>query len=159
MPDRSRPALRPMTQGDLDAVLKIELQCYPHPWTKGIFGDCIRVGYDCWVLEDEETGIIGYGVLSIGAGESHVLNLAVDPSLRGQGLGRYLLEHLLQRARSGGAEMALLEVRPSNAGARALYEKIGFNEIGRRPDYYPDGDGREDALLYALYLDPGEAAP
>ena len=159
MPDRPLPILRPMTQTDLHRVLEIELACYPHPWTKGIFGDCIRVGYDCWVLEDEETGIIGYGVLSIGAGESHVLNLAIDPPQRGQGLGRYLLEHLLQRARSGGAEMALLEVRPSNAGARALYEKLGFNEIGRRTDYYPDGEGREDALLYALHLEPGETAP
>ncbi len=156
MTDRLRPVLRPMTLGDLDAVLKIELQCYPHPWTKGIFGDCIRVGYDCWVLEEKGIGIIGYGVLSVAAGESHVLNLAVDPSLRGQGLGRQLLEHLLQRALAGGAEMVLLEVRPSNIGARALYEKMGFNEIGRRPGYYPDGERREDALLYAMDL---ETAP
>lgn len=133
--------------------MALELACYPHPWTKGIFADCLRVGYDCWVLEREER-IIGYGVLSIAAGESHILNLAVGPSQQGKGFGKRLLEHLLDRAYSGKAEMVLLEVRPSNHAARHLYEQRGFNEIGRRPGYYPAKDGREDALLYALQMEP-----
>ena len=140
-----------MTRADLDAVLAIEIRVYSHPWTKGIFADCIRVGYECRVLE-QGGGILGYGVLSAAAGESHVLNLAVAPEHQGQGLGRSILQHLLQRARSQGAEQALLEVRPSNRRAIRLYEAIGFNEICRRPGYYPGSGQREEAIVYALQL-------
>lgn len=145
------PDFRPMTEADLDAVLAIEIRAYDHPWTKGIFGDCIRVGYECWIAElDGE--MAGYGVLSVGAGESHVLNVAVAPERQGQGLGRRILMHLLDRARRQGAEQALLEVRPSNEKAIRLYEDVGFCEICRRPGYYPGQERREDAIVYALQL-------
>lgn len=146
-----RTSLRPMTAGDLDAVLEIELRAYPFPWTRGIFVDCLRAGHPSWVLH--ETGcIIGYGVLSVAADEAHVLNLCIDPPLQGRGHGRHLLRALVHVARGRNAQRLFLEVRPSNPGALALYQDEGFNEIGRRPRYYPSAVGREDALVMAMEL-------
>ena len=97
--------------------------------------------------------IIGYGVMSHGAGEAHVLNICIRPELQGQGLGRTLMESLIDAARRMGAEMLLLEVRPSNKSAVQLYHSTGFNEVGVRKDYYPDAKhGREDALVMGLVL-------
>lgn len=140
-----------MRQSDLDAVMDIELQVYPFPWTAGIFRDCLLVGYVCWVYE-EDSRVQGYGVMSVGAGEAHVLNLCVRPSAQGRGLGRRLLRHLIEVARAHRAETALLEVRPSNRVAYHLYQSMGFNEVGIRNGYYPAEKGREDALIMACSL-------
>jgi len=143
--------IRPLTGADLDAVMEIEIRAYDFPWTQSIFRDCLRVGYCCWCCENE--GIIqGYGVMSAAAGESHILNLTVHPESQRQGIGSKLLKHFLQLARRHGADTIMLEVRPSNRKAINLYEKLGFNEIGVRRNYYPAEDGREDALMLALNL-------
>lgn len=147
----SLPTLRAMRESDLERVLAIEQQSYPFPWTDGIFRDCLRAGYGCWVLERVE-GIIGYGILSVAAGEAHVLNVCVAPTAQGGGHGRRLMMRLLDLARWHRAERVFLEVRPSNPRAIALYHDIGFNEIGRRPNYYPAASGREDALVMAFEL-------
>ncbi len=144
--------MRPLTVADLDVVMEIENRAYDFPWTRGIFRDCLRVGYCCWCYVTAE-GIQGYGVMSVAAGESHILNLTVRPESQRQGIGARLLKHFLQLARRHNADIAMLEVRPSNRPAIRLYEKLGFNEIGVRRDYYPATDGREDALLLALSLD------
>lgn len=149
--------LRPMVDDDLEAVLAIERAVYPFPWTEGIFRDCLNVGYSCWVGAGEGD-LRGYGVMSVAAGESHILNLCVHPDWRRQGLGRTLLVHLLRLARRHRAETALLEVRPSNRGALALYQDLGFSEVGVRRNYYPHRQGREDALILALDLSAGTAA-
>lgn len=143
--------VRPMRRADLAQVMAIERCGYEHPWTEGIFRDCLRVGYYCRVLE-QEGRIAAYGVMSSGAGESHVLNLCVHPDSRGQGLGRAMLEHLVGLARRVHSQMVLLEVRPSNKAAVGLYSSVGFNEVGVRWAYYPARDGREDALVMALQL-------
>jgi len=143
--------IRPLTPADLDAVMEIEIRAYDFPWTEGIFRDCLRVGYCCWCYEDDEL-LQGYGVMSAAAGESHILNLTVRPELQRQGVGSKLMKHFQQLARRHGADTLMLEVRPSNHGAISLYEKLGFNEIGVRRNYYPAEDGREDALLLALSL-------
>ena len=143
--------LRPMRVDDLEAVLDIELRAYPFPWTRGIFHDCLRAGYPAWVLEQGQT-IIGYGMLNIGADEAHVLNVCTAPEVQGQGHGRRLLRSLLKAARNRGAQRVFLEVRPSNTIAIALYDSEGFNEIGRRPRYYPAKGGREDAIVMAKEL-------
>ncbi len=139
---------RPMVEADLPAVLAIEEQAYEFPWTPGIFRDCLRLGYHCYVIAGE-AGIAGYGILSIGAGESHVLNLCIHPRHRRQGLGSALLRFLMAKARAARVDCILLEVRPSNAAAIRLYRRLGFNEVGLRKDYYPAACGREDALLFA----------
>lgn len=143
--------LRPMTASDINEVMEVEKSVYPFPWTKGIFADCIRVNYECWVAIRDDT-IIAHAVLSVAAGESHILNLAVDKSCQHQGVGKQLLSHMIDIARIKAADMILLEARPSNFAAIRLYEKNGFNEIGVRKGYYPANNGKEDALIYALQL-------
>ena len=144
------PALdfRPMQEADLSEIIEIEQQSYPHPWTKIIFGDCLHAGYSCWVCGRNDT-IEAYGILSAAAGEAHLLNICVRGESRQQGIGRKMLRHLVSIARRHDTEVIFLEVRPTNLAARALYEDEGFNELGNRRDYYPAGDAREDALIFA----------
>jgi len=149
------PILRPMREADLPAVMAIEQRAYAFPWTQGVFRDCLLANHPAWVLV-ENGHVIGYAVLSVAADEAHVLNLCTSPDMQGRGHGRRLLRALLQLARGRGAQRVFLEVRPSNAPAIALYHDEGFNEIGRRPRYYPARDGREDALVMALELLPAE---
>ncbi|MBK6725915.1 MAG: ribosomal protein S18-alanine N-acetyltransferase [Xanthomonadales bacterium] len=149
--------IRAMTEADLAEVVQVEGRAYEFPWTFTIFKDCVRAGYGCFVLATRAE-IIGYFVLSVAANEAHVLNVCVDPSEQGHGYGRRLMKRLLDLARWHRAERVFLEVRPSNPRAIALYHDLGFNEIGRRPRYYPAKNGREDALVMAIELvDPGFA--
>jgi ribosomal-protein-alanine N-acetyltransferase len=150
----SRPAchFRPMTADDVAAVVTLENAVYPFPWSEQIFRDCLRVGYDCWII-DANSRVAGYGVMSMGAGECHILNLCVTPDLRRRGVGRALLTMLLRRARRAGMLHAFLEVRPSNPSAIALYEDVGFERIGLRRGYYQAAGGREDAVVYRKALD------
>ncbi|GAB2565875.1 ribosomal protein S18-alanine N-acetyltransferase [Dyella jejuensis] len=147
----ARPSLemRAMRREDLPRVGALEIASYDFPWTAGIFGDCLKAGHPCWVLCSEGQ-VIGYGILSVGAGEAHVLNVCIGPEHRGQGFGRHLMRRLLDIARWNGAERVFLEVRPSNPNAQQLYASLGFREIGRRPRYYPAHGGREDAIVMAL---------
>jgi len=143
--------LRPMSESDLMQIMEIERRAYDFPWTPGIFRDCLRVGYCCWVYERGNV-IEGYGVMSVAVGESHILNLCVQPESQDRGIGRRLLGHLMELARRHDAEMVLLEVRPSNKPALHLYKTMGFNEVGVRRHYYPGLRGREDALILASSL-------
>ncbi|MET0091330.1 MAG: ribosomal protein S18-alanine N-acetyltransferase [Candidatus Thiodiazotropha sp.] len=145
--------VRPMREEDLEEVMALENRIYPFPWTLGIFQDCLRVGYCCWVLTVDER-IVGYGVMSVVIDESHILNICVDPDWQRQGLGRKLLMRLLKVARQHGAETVFLEVRVGNEAAQSLYRKTGFVEVGQRRNYYPaENDTREDALLLSLELE------
>ncbi|MBI2994313.1 MAG: ribosomal protein S18-alanine N-acetyltransferase [Gammaproteobacteria bacterium] len=142
---------RPMVLPDLRQVLEIETAAYEFPWSHGIFQDCLRVGYCCWVLE-RQYAVIGYCVMSVGAGECHILNLCIRPELHNLGFGRMLLDHLLDVARNHHADSAFLEVRPSNEIAKRLYLGAGFDEVGMRRNYYPAQRGREDAIIMARSL-------
>ena len=142
--------LRTMTLADLPAVLVIEEKNYQFPWEEDVFKDCFKAGYGCWVCEEGDT-ILGYCLLSMAVGEAHILNISVHPDEQNQGIGRKMLEHLIDVAR-GRAETIFLEVRVSNTIALALYQNIGFNEIGIRKGYYPAEDGREDAIMLAMQL-------
>lgn len=143
------PRFRPMQESDLSAVAAIERQVYEFPWSEGIFADCVRVGYSCWVLELAGE-LAGYGVVSTAAGEAHILNLCVAPDFQGRGHGRRLLNRMIDLARWHRARSIFLEVRPSNHRAIKMYEAKGFSCVGRRPNYYPAHEGREDALVMAL---------
>ncbi|MCX7626910.1 MAG: ribosomal protein S18-alanine N-acetyltransferase [Methylophilaceae bacterium] len=142
---------RPMQESDLDAIMGIEPRIYSHPWTRGNFADALRAGYSCWVGE-VEGALIGYAVLMTVLDEAHLLNLSIAREYQGQGLGSDLLRHVIEVARGHGAQTMFLEVRPSNHAARALYEKMGFNEFSIRKGYYPAAQGREDAILMGLVL-------
>jgi [ribosomal protein S18]-alanine N-acetyltransferase len=146
-------ALRPMQLHDLDAIMAIEPQIYTHPWTRGNFSDSLNSGYSAWVLENAgET--IGYSLMMLVLDEAHLLNLSVAKNYQKQGLGRFLLEHMIATAKHYKATNMFLEVRPSNISAIALYENMGFCEMSVRRNYYPaaNGQGREDAVLMGLAI-------
>ena len=142
---------RAMHASDLDAVCAIECRIYPFPWTRGNFSDSLQAGYVCTVLESAGA-IVGYAILSVGAGESHLLNLSIDTQWQRRGLGRALLLHQIDLARARDAKILLLEVRPSNDAGRALYTNMGFEQIAVRRGYYPAQEAREDALLLGFRL-------
>jgi [ribosomal protein S18]-alanine N-acetyltransferase len=143
--------IRSMTEPDVPEVVAIERSSYQFPWSEGIFRDCLRVGYVCRVVSVRgET--VGYGVMSVGAGEAHILNLCIHAEFRCQGIGRKLLGYLVERAASAGMGEAYLEVRPSNTGAIRLYQSLGFEQVGIRRGYYQAVGGREDAAVLKLPL-------
>jgi ribosomal-protein-alanine N-acetyltransferase len=115
------------------------------------FRDCLLAGYQCVIL-DRGARVAGYAILSIAAGEAHILNLCVDPAHRAHGYGEQLLNEILGRARVAEVEEIFLEVRPSNETAMALYKKKGFHQIANRPKYYQAPLGREDAAVLSKKL-------
>ena len=140
-----------MTEADVSAVVALERASYQFPWSEGIFRDCLRVGYVCRVVTSANR-LIGYGVMSVGAGEAHILNLCVDSGFRCQGIGRRMLDYLLDRGAAAGMTEAFLEVRPSNTAAIRLYLALGFDQVGMRRGYYQAVGGREDAAVLKLSL-------
>jgi ribosomal-protein-alanine N-acetyltransferase len=140
-----------MHEADVCEVIRIERASYQFPWTEGIFYDCLRVAYLCRVAVQDQQ-IVGYAVMSMGAGEAHILNLCVRAELRRSGVGRELIRYLLTQAEAAGMSEAFLEVRPSNAIALLLYESLGFEQVGTRRGYYQAIGGREDAAVLRLRL-------
>lgn len=149
------PTIRAMHQADIDIVSTIERETYDFPWSDGIFRDCLLAGYTSVVL-DRGGEVCGYGIMSIAAGEAHLLNICVTDYLRRQGIGRRLLKYLLARAKTFGAECIFLEVRPSNDAALALYDSMGFEVIGVRRNYYKAPSGNEDAVVLVHRFDDPE---
>ena len=143
--------VRSMVHNDLAEVSDIERRSYDFPWSHGVFRDCLLAGYHCIVL-DRAGGVAGYAILSIAAGEAHILNLCVDPKFRQQGYGEKLLDDVLARAAGAEVREIFLEVRPSNRKAIALYEKKGFRQVASRPAYYQAREGREDAAVLSRIL-------
>ncbi|AKS40830.1 ribosomal protein S18-alanine N-acetyltransferase [Wenzhouxiangella marina] len=146
------PFIREMRRQDIARVLAIEEASYEFPWTRGIFADCLRVGYRCKLLELEQSPA-AYAIVSHALDEAHLLNLCVAGEFRRRGLARILLGQVIAEMRIVGAARLFLEVRPSNQGALRLYESMRFRRIGRRPGYYPAHEGREDALVMVHHLD------
>jgi [ribosomal protein S18]-alanine N-acetyltransferase len=142
---------RPMADGDLTGVMAVEEMGYLHPWSRDIFLDCLRAGYHCWVVEIGER-LVGHGVMSVAVGECQILNLCVHPDWQGHQLGRRLLRRLLAIAMRLQADTAFLEVRRSNHAAFHIYHTEGFCQVGLRRNYYPKGQGREDAIIMAKPL-------
>ncbi len=143
--------IRLMTHEDMGLVSDIERRSYEYPWSHGVFRDCLLAGYQCIVLDRDER-VAGYGILSIAAGEAHILNLCVDPMYRSHGYGERLLDEILFRARAASVREIFLEVRPSNQTALTLYRKKGFHQVSNRPAYYQAQAGREDAAVLVKKL-------
>lgn len=140
-------SVRAMLTEDLDAVMQTENAAYEFPWSRGIFEDCLQVGYPAWVAERANGDMAGHAVMSLAVGEAHVLNLCSHPHYHGMGLGRTLMVTLIDYAYGESANRMFLEVRASNQPAIALYQTLGFNDVGRRTGYYPASRGREDAVV------------
>ena len=147
---------RPMRMSDIDFVVKNEKAAYPFPWNRRIFTDCIRAGYQCWVIANKKS-IAAHGVISVAIGESHLLTLCVHPRIQRQGHGKRMLRLLLERAKSLKAEVCFLEVRRSNIGAIFLYESMGFSIVSERKNYYPNGGDNEDALIMTCEIGYAES--
>lgn len=144
-------SFRPMAYDDLAAISRIEPTIYSHPWTLGNFNDSLNAGYSAWVMEIAAE-IVGYALVMMVLDEAHLLNISVTKPFQGQGLGRALLAHMVEISRRHQAANMFLEVRVSNINAIALYESVGFCEMGIRRNYYPTKTGREDAVLMGLAL-------
>ena len=138
--------LRTMIHDDISEVSDIERGSYHFPWSHGVFHDCLLAGYSCIVLVREER-VVGYSILSVAAGEAHILNLCGDPGFRQLGYGEKLLDEILSRVATEDVHEMFLEVRPSNEKAIALYRKKGFRQIASRPAYYQATEGRESAAI------------
>lgn len=143
------PQYRRMRPDDLDTVIAIENEVYPHPWTRGNFHDSLAAGYHCRIMELPGK-IVGYSVISIGAGEAHLLNLSIAAQWQRRGLGREMLKFMIDLAREAFVHKIYLEVRPSNLAGRRLYAGAGFMEVATRRGYYPGLGGREDAVIMEL---------
>jgi len=144
------PRLRRMLPTDVTEVAVVERACYAFPWPGSVFRDCLDAGYVCCVYAEES--VFGHGIMSVAAGECHILNLCIHPEYQRRGYGAAMLLHLLDQARDRSATVAFLEVRESNVDAYRLYTRLGFNEVGMRQDYYPARFGREHAMVMARNL-------
>jgi len=143
----------PMGESDLDAVLALERQAYPHPWQRRHFADCLAGGYQAQLLKAGDT-LLGYFVAMQGFEEVHLLNLAVAPAHQRQGWAQVMLDALVLWARGQGLQWVWLEARVSNTRAVQVYKAHGFRYVGLRKQYYPASLGqREDALVMSLKLD------
>jgi ribosomal-protein-alanine N-acetyltransferase len=145
------PHLAPMRESDLAEVMAIENAIYSHPWTRGNFADSLRAGYQCWTWRAGQE-LVGYFILMVAAGEAHLLNLSIAASHQRRGHGSALLREAMSLARNRKVASIFLEVRPTNEGAKALYARFGFRQVGVRSGYYPARNGREDALVFTLDL-------
>jgi len=140
-----------MTVADVDAVLHMEQQVHRYPWTRGNFSDSLANGYICKIYEAEHESV-GYAVLMPAPDEAHLLDIGIASVYQRMGLGKQLLGELLALADALKFERVILEVRPSNSAAIALYRTAGFREIGKRRGYYPANNGREDAIVMEYKL-------
>lgn len=144
--------IRPMLESDLEQVMENENAAYDFPWTRGIFENNLKRHYAIVAVDINNQQLLGHALLSVVLDEAHVLNIAVAPSGQRRGIGRLMLEDILEHARENNCLEAFLEVRESNRPAFTLYHSLGFNEIGVRKNYYPAKGGREDAILLACAL-------
>lgn len=143
--------VRAMRAEDIDDVYAIESSAHQIPWSRGILGDCVLVGYDCRVLELTEDGsgtrIVGYIICRKSFNTCHILNLCVAASSQNKGFGKFLLKSVLDSMVGGLVQIIILEVRPSNLVAIKLYESFGFYRDEIKTGYYKDDKGMEDAWL------------
>lgn len=161
-----RIAFVPMTEADLDTVVEVEKTAYTHPWSRKHFSDSLQSGYPAVLLLGEALPgevahptradgrvLLGYLVAMPGVDEVHLLNITVAPAQQRQGWARFMLDALVLWSRGQRAQWLWLEVRHSNAPARALYTRYGFAQVGLRRGYYPAGKSeREDAVVMSLNL-------
>jgi len=145
--------VRNMHAQDVATVLDIEQNANQFPWDKKSFEDSLKTGHQAWVFYEKTDEIVGFAIVQRVLDEAHLLNICVKPAAQGRGLGKVILQHVIDYANSISAVIILLEVRRSNERAQQLYLQSGFNEMSVRKGYYPAKEGREDAILMAMDLD------
>lgn len=149
--------LRDARLTDMDAVAELERISFPIPWKREFFASEVGQAHRFNRVVRAPGGVLaGYVFCAFAGGEIHVNKIAVDPLYRRQGVARLLMKEVLDFSARIEAEEIYLEVRPSNLPARNFYMTLGFREVGRRPQYYADG---EDALVMSLFLQQPSPAP
>lgn len=136
---------RALTAEDAKGVARVERESFPTPWSREDFWREASNKFACYIVACEDDHIIGFAGCWISFEEAQVTNIALTETRRGRGLGCRLMEAMMRAAAARGAERMTLEVRPSNAAALHLYERLGFSAVGVRKKYYQDND--EDAIL------------
>ncbi len=139
--------IRKMTLSDLPQVLALEQVSHPLPWSEASLRRSFDDHYGVVLIQSQR--IAGFAFVQRILDEAHLLDIVIDPALRGQGLGRFLLDELMHKIFCEGINIWFLEVRVSNTSAIALYQSLGYNELGIRRNYYDGPNGREDALMMA----------
>lgn len=147
----------PMTADHLEELEKLERICFSRPWSRKMLAEELENQCAAFlVAEDSVSGrVLGYAGLMVVADEGYITNVAVFPEYRRQGIAAQILQVFLQFAAANHLAFLTLEVRPSNAAAIALYQDFGFEEVGRRKNYYDLP--KEDALILTKYFETGEA--
>ena len=146
--------MRPAGARDLDELVRLEQVCFGvEAWSWQIMaGEITGPDRAYWVIESDQGGLVGAAGLSLGKDFAEVMTVEVDPVAQGRGLGRVLMDQLMEKAKQAGLTRVLLEVASNNAAAIGLYQSMGFTAIGRRQGYYqPSG---QDALVMQLQLSP-----
>ena len=136
---------RAMTQDDADAVAAIEAQSFAMPWKRDDFWREAKNELATYIVGELDGKIAAYAGAWVSFNQAEVMSVAVDPNLRGQGLGTLIFGELIKAVKARGATAITLEVRPSNKAAIKLYENFGLRSVGRRRGYYLDNG--EDALI------------
>lgn len=142
-----------MQEKDIPMVLEIENQVHEYPWSERIFYDCLKAGYQGYIIRNEETQqVMCFSLFSFAADECHLLNIATASAYQRQGLAKTLLRFCLSLYKEKKSASCYLEVRESNWTALQMYEDLGFHLSGIRRDYYPSPQGRENAIIMTLNL-------
>lgn len=135
----------PMTQRHVPQVAALEKICFSDPWSENSVAGELSNPLSCWLVCVENDTVLGYVGAQTVLGETDMMNLAVIPQARRRGIAESLILNLVEELKKQDSYCLSLEVRASNAPARALYEKLGFAQVGRRPNYYRNP--KEDALI------------
>lgn len=134
-----------MRSDHVSQIAEIEAMCFSAPWSQRSIESELNNSLSLWVVAIEGDTVVGYVGSQSVLGEADMMNLAVLPQYRQQGIGRMLVESLIRQLQSRMVKCLSLEVRASNQGAIALYQALGFQQVGRRPGYY--SSPKEDALI------------
>ena len=142
---RSEMTITTMGQEHVSQVAELEKQCFSDPWSEKSVASELENPLSLWLVALEGDTVAGYVGSPTVMGETDMMNVAVSPAYRRRGIARELIQALLRELARQGSHRLTLEVRASNAPARALYESLGFAQVGRRPNYYRNP--KEDALI------------
>ncbi|MFT5162911.1 MAG: ribosomal-protein-alanine N-acetyltransferase [Alteromonadaceae bacterium] len=146
----------PLTREDIDAIYQIECACHAYPSSRKVFDGCFNPRYRCFKMTnadvDGKAQVIGFYIAELVLDEMTLQNICISPQRQGKGYGKQLMTHFVQIAKSEKVTQLWLEVRESNTAAIKLYDQFDFAEAGKRKDYYPGENGREDALLMGAFL-------
>lgn len=140
-----------LTETSSESCYQLHLQGQPSPWSRKIFNDCLSKPYFAYTLSQQEQ-LLGYYIAMTVLDEVTLMDIVVQPSEKGKGYGKALLQHLITRCHQTNMQQIWLEVRESNAVAIHIYEQLGFVLVEQRMNYYPTATGKEDALIMCLYL-------